>query len=311
MNNTNRRPGGGPARVAARGHGLRGFTLIELLVTIAIIGIVMAIIVPAAAGAREAARSLSCQGNLRQLNTAWAGYHNDFGTFPIAQTAQEDADAFRRVRWGFVGMDADAQSPDAARGLTRPLNAYLDANATGPSEAGMIAEVTRSPGDDGFHIVDGRNRAPWPELGLGRERRELTDGEPVADVAGTSYFANEWLYCRPGATIGFFQLDDRRRGSFEPGLGLRHASGATSDLILMGGAGWLDAARYSAEERASDDSFVWEGFWFGEDTTPFAFADGSVRDEDLEASAAGKGGTVYLRPGKHREAGAWKRADGP
>lgn len=311
MKINNRRPGGGSARVAALGRSASGFTLIELLVTIAIIGVIMAIIVPAAAGAREAARSLSCQGNLRQLNLAWASYHDDFRAFPIAQTASDDAEAFRRVRWGFAGTVADAESPDAAQRLVRPLNVYLDPGATGRDESGLIAEVTRSPGDDGFAIVDGRDRAPWPEFGLGRERRSITDGQPVADVAGTSYFANEWLYCAPGATIGFFQLDERRQNSFRPGLGLRHASGATSDLILMGGAGWLDAARYSAEERVAPNAFVWEGFWFGEDTTPFAYADGSVRDEDLGDSANGPGGTVYLRPGKHREPGSWRRADGP
>lgn len=51
-----------------------GFTLIEILVAIAIFGILATILSSALARAREAARRVSCQKNLRQ----WGLTHNPY-----------------------------------------------------------------------------------------------------------------------------------------------------------------------------------------------------------------------------------------
>jgi len=105
---------------------LTGFTLIELLVVIVILGLLIAILLPAFGRARESARRAQCANNLRQHGIAWWLYLDDHNEcFPAYIVPPSDIQCGVIEFGGWKGSMGDEYKAE-----NRPLNRYLDVTDT-------------------------------------------------------------------------------------------------------------------------------------------------------------------------------------
>lgn len=85
-------------------RGTSGFTLIELLVVVAIIAVLVSILLPALAAARESGRNMVCLANLRHHWAAVASYARDYSDVLYAPGSSLGYD-WRRFYWPYLGLE--------------------------------------------------------------------------------------------------------------------------------------------------------------------------------------------------------------
>lgn len=264
----------------------RAFTLIELLVVMAIIGILVALLIPAVQQIRESARRTQCRNNLYQIGLALQNYLGTHTAFPPGQIHDEFAageNGQRSRYWGWIAQIL----PELDQGvlytrLNYHENAYPVTPANQPVTSTRLA-VLKCPSDPLADTVVENQYARTSYLGVsGNGARQ--NGGALCRASGT----DNGILIRNGfvqpqrITDGLSQtLIVGERGLHESKWGrwtgpgeVDWCPGGYKDHILSSHSADGQGGLHDTGEKDPDPARHWWSFHTG--GAHFTFADGHV-----------------------------------
>lgn len=226
------RPLDAGTRRLARRTTSGGFTLVELLVVITIIGILIALLMPAIQSAREAARRSSCQNNLKQITLAFHNYEAANGYLPFCKRVESDGAARSWVPDILPFLEQQNMVSGANYDLNQDWWRLYSAYIEDPANPGTyIPTTTSTPVANGITVQKHIEVVMCPSTAV-QERTQFKDDGPVGHKIGAcgDYFTPEGVHS--AILAEFPSLSQMLPGAPIPGFPA--GTTATSNIVLSG-----------------------------------------------------------------------------